>query len=232
VAQYLDYQIQAGQEQRACQEVLVGGGAQIQPKGAGWVGTLGGMAVSNGQVVGLTNAHVTGLDRVANWPMHQPSSTNPHYFALVRKVVPIDLRTNASNKVDLAILDPRDKDGKHRCKPEQIGIGKLGTKMVDAKLGMKVVKSGRTTGVTRGRCVGVKGVSLVGYDAGKTARYTDQDIFASDSGKFSDAGDSGSFILEEGTNNLVALLFAGGNDQTIGNPSRYVAQAAEAVLWT
>src|SRR5690606_11277728 len=133
---------------------LVGGGAQIQPKGAGWVGTLGGMVLSGGEVACLTNAHVSGIGRAAHWPMMQPSSTNPNYFALVRKVVPIDMRTNASNKVDLAILDPRDKDGKHRCKPEQIGIGKLGTKMVDAKLGMRVVKSGRTTGVTHGKCVG------------------------------------------------------------------------------
>jgi hypothetical protein len=193
------------------------------------------MLVSDGQVIAITNAHVTGLTRAANWPMHQPAATNPNYFSLVRRVVPITMGRNGRNVVDLAILDPRDKDGKHRCTPEQIGLGKLGTKAVDAKLGMQVVKSGRTTGNTKGRCVGVKGVSQVSYDAGKVGRFVDQNVFSSDDGSFSAAGDSGSMILEAGTNNFVALLFAGsgsgrGSD-TIGNPSHHVLAAAKATMF-
>lgn len=217
--------------QQQCQQPTIGGGAQIQPRGANWVGTLGGMAVANGRVIAITNAHVTGLDRAAHWPMHQPSKANGRYFALVQRTHEITVGSGGKNLVDLAVLDPRDADGKHTVKPEQIGLGKLGTQALDAKLGMRVVKSGRTTGATRGRCVGVKGISSVGYDAGKVARFVDQDIFAADSGHFSQAGDSGSFILQEGTNHLVALLFAGGGNQTIGNPARHVLAAAEATLY-
>lgn len=221
---------QAVTSHQKCHSPLVSGGAQIQPKGANWVGTLGGMAVS-GQVIAITNAHVTGLGRTPNWPMHQPTGGNADYFALVRKVHEIQMGNGGKNLVDLAILDPRDLDGKHTVKPEQIGLGVLGTKAVDAKIGLKVVKSGRTTGVTQGRCVGIKGVSQVGYDAGKVGRFIDQDIFAADEGNFSAAGDSGSFILQAGTNNLVALLFAGGGRQTIGNPARHVLAAAKATLY-
>lgn len=216
---------------RDCQSPLIGGGSQIQPSGANWVGTLGGMVVSEMQVVALTNAHVTGLGRAEHWPMHQPAATNPHYFSLVRRVVPITMGSGGRNVVDLAILDPRDKHGKHTVKPEQIGIGRLGGGIANALIGMNVTKSGRTTGVTQGRCVGVKGVVQVGYDAGKVGRFIDQNIFESVGGAFSAAGDSGSFILEQGTNNFVALLFAGGGSQTIGNPAMHVMEAAKATMY-
>ena len=64
---------------------------------------------------------------------------------------------------------------------------------------------------------------MVGYDAG-TARFVGQ-IEVSD-GSFSDGGDFGSLIVtNDGNNNPVALLFAGGSSSTFGNPIDVVLTA-------
>lgn len=214
---------------RKCQTPLVLGGAQIQPSGANWVGTLGMMCMSNGEVAAITNAHVSGLQGEGK-RMGQPSARG-NYFATVYRVFPVDFRQGASNKIDLAVMDGKSADGKHRVTPHQTDItGRLGKEWKDAKSGMRVVKSGRTTGVTHGTCVGTNGISHVGYDNG-TARFTNLDIFRASGGNFSAAGDSGSAILEDGTNNFVSLLFAGGSGTTLGCAARNVMQAINGQMY-
>jgi hypothetical protein len=56
----------------------------------------------------------------------------------------------------------------------------------------------------------------VGYDFG-TARFVDQVIVIGDSGSFSDAGDSGSLIVDRKTKKATGLLFAGSSSHTIAN---------------
>lgn len=216
---------QAGLIQTQCHSPTVPGGSQIQPQGANWVGTLGCMVEYkvNGETRygALTNAHVTGLTQRAGYPIMQPTSANSRPFAVVHDVAKIDVSQSASNLVDMAVLDCKTADG-HTCTPNQLGIGKLGKQLVNASLGMRVVKSGRTTGVTRGKCVGIRGVSLVGYGGRTPARFVDLDVYRGDSGDLSAAGDSGSAILRESDNSFASLLFAGGGGQTLACPSRNV----------
>jgi hypothetical protein len=71
-------------------------------------------------------------------------------------------------------------------------------------LGMKIKKSGRTTGLTTGEITQVGATVKVQYGAGKIATFTDQFM----AGPMCEGGDSGSAVLDM-DNNLVGLLFAG-----------------------
>lgn len=105
-----------------------------------------------------------------------------------------------TNLVDAAIAKPMiDSD----VSDEIMEIGKIiGTK--PAILGMKIKKSGRTTGLTTGEVLQVNVTVNVQYGGGRVASFSDQ-IMA---GPMCEGGDSGSAVLDE-DNNLVGLLFAG-----------------------
>ena len=84
-------------------------------------------------------------------------------------------------------------------------------------VGMILHKTGRTTGHTSGRIIGVNATVNVNYGGGKLARFCRQ-IITTD---MSAGGDSGSLMLDE-NQNAVGLLFAGSSTVTIGNDIRYV----------
>lgn len=94
-----------------------------------------------------------------------------------------------------------------------------------ASLGMRVHKSGRTTGHTHGEIEQVDVTVDVGYGAGKTARFTDQLM----AGAMSQGGDSGSAVLDE-SNAIVGLLFAGSDRTTLFNRIEHVFSALEIGL--
>lgn len=101
-----------------------------------------------------------------------------------------------------------------------IGIGKprsAGT----PKLHANVSKSGRTTGLTHGSIIGLK-VDLfsVEFDSG-FVRMEDVIEIEGFDGLFSDAGDSGSAIINERFR-AVGLLFAGGDESTFAIPMQRV----------
>jgi hypothetical protein len=86
-----------------------------------------------------------------------------------------------------------------------------------------VAKSGRTTGLTCSTIIGTDVASSVPYYAhcgdtnpSFTVNYTD--LIAVNGGDFSDSGDSGSLIVTQSTAEAVALLFAGSDTDTVGNP--------------
>lgn len=112
------------------------------------------------------------------------------------------------NLVDAAIARPlRDED----LNNEIMEIGKIeGTK--SAILGMKIKKSGRTTGLTAGEIQQIDATVNVQYGENKIATFTDQII----AGDMSAGGDSGSAVLDE-DNNIVGLLFAGSDTTTVCN---------------
>ena len=88
---------------------------------------------------------------------------------------------------------------------------------------MQAIKSGRTTGVTRGKIVGLNSTTRVGYGEG-TATFVDQIILKNNQGRdMSGPGDSGSLILTDDLRPL-CLLFAGGGGTTIANPIKYVLE--------
>jgi hypothetical protein len=87
----------------------------------------------------------------------------------------------------------------------------------EIKLGMEVVKQGRTTGTRYGYIDMIEVEVPVWYD-NYLIRFKKQIVIKSKDGtSFSDGGDSGSAILDL-LGRVVALLFAGGDTDTIGNP--------------
>jgi hypothetical protein len=90
---------------------------------------------------------------------------------------------------------------------------------------MIVEKFGRTTSYSVGRISSIDTDVSVTYDAGPLT-FTGQIIVEGLGGQsFSDAGDSGSLILERETKKGVALLFAGSASHTIANHIENVLQA-------
>ena len=121
-----------------------------------------------------------------------------------------------ANLVDAAIARPLAPGD---VKDEILGIGPIqGT--VPGVLGMRVKKSGRTTGLTTGEILQVDVTVNVQYGAGRIAQFTDQLM----AGAMSQGGDSGSAVLDE-QSRLTGLLFAGSDTTTIINRIEHVFAA-------
>jgi hypothetical protein len=118
------------------------------------------------------------------------------------------VKQTETNLVDAAIAKPLKDE---YVTDEIKGLGKIiGIK--PAALGMKIKKSGRTTGLTTGEIIQMNVTTNVQYGDGKTATFTDQFM----AGPMSAGGDSGSAILSE-DNHLVGLLYAGSEQVTLCN---------------
>jgi len=90
----------------------------------------------------------------------------------------------------------------------------------EGTLGLKIRKSGRTTGLTSGEITQVDVTAQVSYGLGKVATFTDQLM----AGAMSSGGDSGSAVLDEG-DRVVGLLFAGSDSTTVINRIQNVVEA-------
>jgi hypothetical protein len=116
---------------------------------------------------------------------------------------------------DILELGPRQSDGSLAAAPP--GISSSSGKGETASLQMKVAKSGRTTGLT---CAAISAMNLdvsVDYysDCAETKPYltkTYTNQLAISGNEFSDAGDSGSLVVDTGDAEPVGLFFAGGTD--------------------
>ncbi len=118
------------------------------------------------------------------------------------------LPSGRANLVDAAAAAPL-REG--LVTPEILEVGRVrGT--AGAEIGMRVRKSGRTTGLTQGRITALDASVQVDY-GGPTALFRQQIV--SDVG--SRGGDSGSLVVDE-ANRAVGLLFAGGATTTLLNP--------------
>jgi hypothetical protein len=100
---------------------------------------------------------------------------------------------------------------------------------IPATVGMGVGKSGRTTGLTCSR-VGAVGVATsvqyqTGCGTGSTFDVAYSNQISVTGGTFSGAGDSGSLIVSTGTADPVALVYAGSDTDTVGNPVQDVLNA-------
>ncbi len=120
-----------------------------------------------------------------------------------------------TNVVDAALARPLATD---LVAPDILEVGRVsGT--AQAEIGTRVKKSGRTTGLTRGRITALDASVEVDY-GGKTALFRRQVV----GDILSRGGDSGSLILDD-ANRAVGLLFAGGATTTILNPIEEVLAA-------
>jgi hypothetical protein len=125
------------------------------------------------------------------------------------RLEPLQADPQAINYIDAAIAEPIDDDV---ILDEILDIGAVnGT--IDAHLGMKVRKSGRTTGYTHGTVTLLGATVSVQYGAGKIARFENQII----TDYMSAGGDSGSLGVHEDSNKAFGLLYAGSDRVTIFN---------------
>ncbi len=124
------------------------------------------------------------------------------------------------NLVDCAIARPVDPsilttDILNVGRPRGIGVGALG---------MRVQKSGRTTGHTLGDIEQIDVTSRIEYET-RSATFSGQ-IMAT---AVSAGGDSGSVVLDM-SNNVIGLLFAGSQTSTLINPIQNVFEALNIEL--
>ena len=133
-------------------------------------------------------------------------------------------------------LGARQADGTLAAAPP--GISSTGGKGETASLSLTVAKSGRTTGLT---CASISAVSLdvnVDYytDCAETKPYLTKAFtnqLAISGNQFSDAGDSGSLVVDTANAEPVGLFFAGGTDavgvsEGIANPAPEVLRELSA----
>lgn len=203
------------------------GGLSIAPLNAPFVGTLGCFlrrveggreqvfALSNNHVLANTNQLPLGTLIVQPGPEVGPTQQGD-VIAALSAFVPIQFPTGGSapvvNRLDAAIAVVADSSLIRTGR--MLGINNYTPQLLAPVPGMHVIKSGRTTGVTRGivTATRVNGV-VVNYGSRTSPRlatFNDTiQIIGQGSQPFSMPGDSGSVILEETSGRPVALLFAG-----------------------
>lgn len=183
-------------------------------------GTLGAVVYDNssGKRLILSNNHVlanstNGKDhrsRIGD-PILQPGpldggTVKRDTIAKLFRFVP--LKDKGNNFVDAAIAKPLRPS---LVVPYILGIGTVkGTTL--PQLGMKVQKSGRTTGLTHTSIRVIHATVNVDYD-GRVLKFKDQILTS----VFDQPGDSGSLVLDK-HNRAVGLLFAGSENFTFINP--------------
>jgi len=183
-------------------------------------GTLG--AVINGLII--SNNHVLANASTIERPtaqigdeIFQPGkydgATSEDQIAILHSFIP--LSESMSNLVDVAWaqpLNPADVVEK-----EVLGIGKIAG-FIEPQVDMQVQKSGRTSGLTKGKILDVDATTTVEYD-GKQLQFRDQVITE----HMMDGGDSGSLGLDM-NKNLWGLGFAGSDELTVFNKISNVIQ--------
>lgn len=189
-------------------------------------GTIGARVTDGNRIFALSNNHVFANNNGARegdnllQPGVADGGRNPDdALATLYDFEPIQFCgvTCPFNKLDAALaLTTAENLGKET--PED-GYGRPRSETMEATLGMRVQKYGRTTGHTVGRVTGINGVIDVNYRTG-SARFEGQIIITD--GSFSTGGDSGSLVVSKGLlaadRRPVGLLFAGSSTNTIANP--------------
>ena len=181
-------------------------------------GTFGALVKDAEGTYILSNNHVLADEGrlAAGAPIFQPGlldKGNPATDQIAKLTKFIALQTGVMNKVDCAIAEVLMTS---LVSPDILQIGPPAGS-TGAVLDMLVHKFGRTTGYRAGRVTSIDTDVSVQYETG-TFTFEGQIIIVGLNGQgFSDAGDSGSLILERDTQKAVALLFAGSPSHTIAN---------------
>ena len=166
-----------------------------------------GLIDDNCAPYGQPGAAITPVGTLTGWLSLKSSATNAD--AAIAAVNSGAVST-AGNILELGALQ---SNGTLAAAPP--GISSTGGKGESATLNMSVAKSGRTTGLT---CAGISAVNLdvsVDYytDCAETKPYLTKvytNQIAISGNQFSDAGDSGSLVVDSSNAEPVGLFFAGG----------------------
>jgi hypothetical protein len=213
----------------------------IPPDVACCGGTLGALLMKQDRYFILSNNHVLARLNQAEIgeDIAQPGLNDSRCEASAGDLVGTlsgfqKLKLAGNNRSDAAIAetspDHVSPDGRI------LGIGVPGNTAVNPRVGLPVVKSGRTTGVTRGEvsAVNVSGFVAFSEPCGSEeeveVRFAKVFLVESTEGKdFSNSGDSGSVIYEDTGEcpPAVGLLFAGTDAFTAANPMKIVLRHAK-----
>jgi len=190
------------------------------PLGYIMAGTLGCRVTDGTNVFALSNNHVFALENTlsAGASMIQPGSldggVDADQFGTLAARVDINF-TGGDNVVDAAITASTTARLGNSTPSSLNYYGTPSKTTASAAAYQPVAKVGRTSGYTKASVTAVNATVTVGYDVGN-ATFVGQ-VVVWKSG-FSKAGDSGSLIVEQGSNKPVGLLFAGSNTTTFANP--------------
>jgi hypothetical protein len=200
------------------------GGISVSDNKRNIAGTLGGLVADRetGDPMILSNFHVlAGVWSVQpGWPTYQPGQGDGGTEA---NTVARFERHAMESSLDAAVAK---LTGDRPLVNKQFGLDPAVVNGVAwAQLGMEVVKSGRTSGVTRGRVIGVEGSLKMTYDGVSRVIRNVMEIEPREGRTVSEPGDSGSFWLDEETMCAVGLHFAGGD-----YPERALAMDMQPVL--
>jgi len=185
--------------------------------------TLGGPVEDRetGDRMILSNWHVLAGDWRARrgWPIYQPGRGDGGRGADTVATLSHDAM---SASLDAAVAK---LTGVRQIINNQFGLKPVGG-VGWAQLGMEVIKSGRRTGVTRGRVTAIEGIIRMNYrGVDRLIRNVVTIEPRTDLAQISAGGDSGSFWLEESTMRAVGLHFAGSD-----RPERALALDMQPVL--
>jgi hypothetical protein len=194
-------------------------------------GTLGVRVTDGTSVYALSNNHVFAAINTASigdgiiQPGNVDGGSDPaDRIGTLHAFQTIDFATGTTNTIDAAIaLTIPANVG--TATPED-GYGTPSSATTAASVGLAVQKYGRTTGLQNGTVAEINVAIDVCYIffvvCFEDARFVNQIAVTPDG--FSAGGDSGSLIVTQAGNQPVALLFAGGEGRTIGNPIDLVLQ--------
>lgn len=185
----------------------------------GAAGTFGAVVYDQGsnQPLILSNNHVLANTSLANNPraeindaIVQPANLDGDntVIGILSKYAPLNASPQV-NYIDCALAQPLKPED---VSPEILEIGRV-KGIIEPTVGMKIKKSGRTTGFTTGQIRAINATIEVNYGNNETLRFENQ-ILAT---RMSEPGDSGSLVVDK-DNKAVGLLFAGSDLSTIINP--------------
>jgi hypothetical protein len=193
-------------------------------------GTLGCLVKRGELYYILSNNHVLANENAARigdsilQPGKYDGGTASDQIATLSDFVHISFNYG-TNKVDAALAFP-GYPYSHLVSQNILDLG-VPTGFASAKLGDEVIKSGRTTGITRDYILITDATIRVHYSEGKTAVFENQLITR----KMSEGGDSGSVVLtDDGTRRVCGLLFAGSDIITVINRIEDVTGALNITL--
>lgn len=150
-------------------------------------------------------------------PLRRRDTRGPRWHRLLRRLAgtPAGVSPGGTNRVDAALVQPEHRS---YLSPEIMGVGHL-QGIASAQPGMAVVKSGRTTGVTRGQVQSVH-VTMMVYLSNTEPVWFEEQILTT---PMVEGGDSGALLVSD--QRAVGLLFAGSDRASLANPIELVLDA-------
>ncbi len=196
-------------------------------------GTLGAVVTDGEHGYILSNNHVLADENnlPAGSAIFQPGlldGGDPDKDQIAKLTKFVQLKAGQPNTVDAAIAQALQNALLSPTPLPQVGR-LTNAQPIAATVKMKVHKHGRTTGYTRGEVYDVSADVRVEYEIG-VLTFQDQILVRGTPGGFSDAGDSGSLIVDRKTKRGTGLLFAGSSTYTIANHLAEVLTALGVTL--